>query len=202
MELNHLVAFNLTLIAAILSPGPAMLVALRKSMAQGRRAGILTGMGLGLMAASWTALALLGLESLFLLFPWAYAAMKILGALYLLWIAYNTWRSAKRPISEDPSQLARRSFLNGLSVNLANPKSVLFASAVLLVIFPNDLNLFEKGFIVLNHLCIELAFYTGFALLLSTKRSKSGYLLLKPIFDRVAALVLGALGIRLLLDRT
>lgn len=201
MELSHLIAFNVTLAAAILSPGPAMLVALRATLSQGRRAGFMTGVGLGVMAAIWTLFALLGLESIFRLFPWAYVTLKTLGALYLIWLAYKTWRSAKTPITTDSALPDRRAFLTGLSINLANPKSVLFASAVLLVIFPQNMSVAEKAFVVLNHLCIELIFYTGFALLLSTNRSKNGYLRLKPHFDRVAALVLGALGIRLLLDR-
>lgn len=201
MELAHIVAFNVTLIVAILSPGPAMLVALRTTLAQGRRDGVLTGYGLAIMAATWTLFALLGLEGIFRLFPWAYVALKATGAIYLIWLAYRTWRTANAPIGGTKPLPARRAFLTGLSVNLANPKSVLFASAVLLVIFPRDISMAEKAFVVLNHLGIELIFYTGFALLLSTKQSKNGYLRLKPIFDRVAALVLGALGIRLLLDR-
>lgn len=201
MELTHIVAFNVTLIVAILSPGPAMLVALRTTLVQGRRSGILTGYGLALMAATWTLFALLGLEGIFRLFPWAYMALKTAGALYLIWLAYRTWATANALIDKQKPLPARRAFLTGLSVNLANPKSVLFASAVLLVIFPRDLSMGQKAFVVLNHLGIELIFYTGFALLLSTRQSKNGYLRLKPIFDRVAALVLGALGIRLLLDR-
>jgi len=189
LDIAHLLAFNLTLIAAILSPGPAMLVALKATLSGGRRAGITTGVGLAVMAATWTTLALLGLESIFTLFPWAYVVMKTAGALYLIWIAYGTWRAAKVPLAETALLPARKSFLTGLSVNLANPKSVLFASAVLLVIFPRDLLLAEKALIVLNHLCVELLFYTGFALLLSTNRAKNGYLRLKPLFDRVAALV-------------
>ena len=202
MELSHLIAFNVTLIVAILSPGPAMLVALRSTLSQGRRAGFMTGVGLGTMAAIWTLFALLGLESIFRLFPWAYVTLKTIGALYLIWLAYKTWRAAKTPISAESTLPDRRAFLTGLSVNLANPKSVLFASAVLLVIFPQNMSASEKAFVVLNHFCIELTFYAAFALLLSTRRSKNGYLRLKPIFDRVTALVLGALGIRLLLDRT
>lgn len=201
MEITHLIAFNLTLMAAILSPGPAMLVALKATLSGGRGVGLMTGIGLALMAATWTALALLGLESLFLLFPWAYMIMKAGGALYLIWIAVGTWRSAGTPLQDNITQPTRKAFVTGLTVNLANPKSVLFASAVLLVIFPRDLLLVEKSLIVLNHLCVELLFYTGFALLLSTNRAKNGYLRLKPLFDRVAALVLGALGLRLLLEK-
>ncbi|WP_425039307.1 hypothetical protein [Primorskyibacter sp. S187A] len=47
MGWEHLVAFNITLLAAILSPGPAMLYFIRTTLAEGRRAGIFTVLGLG-----------------------------------------------------------------------------------------------------------------------------------------------------------
>ena len=55
MELTHIIAFNLALLAAMASPGPALLLAIRNTLASGRSAGIATGMGLGLMAALWPA---------------------------------------------------------------------------------------------------------------------------------------------------
>ncbi len=61
MEPAHLIAFNLTLLAALASPGPAMLVAIRATLLGGRSHGIATGLGLGTMAALWTGTALLGL---------------------------------------------------------------------------------------------------------------------------------------------
>ncbi|NQY60215.1 LysE family transporter, partial [Cognatishimia sp.] len=84
---------------------------------------------------------------------------------------------------------------------LANPKSVLFASAVLLVIFPQDITLADKAFVVVNHLIVEIICYAGFALLLSTPAARDSYLRAKTIMDRIAAGVMGALGVRLLLDR-
>jgi threonine/homoserine/homoserine lactone efflux protein len=154
------------------------------------------------MAATWTLLALLGLNGVFAVFPWAYATLKIAGALYLIWIAIQTWRSARAPISAQTGETpANHLFLTGLSVNLANPKSVLFASAVLLVIFPQDLTLVEKAFVVANHLLVEIMCYAGFALLLSTPAARDGYLRAKTVLDRLAAGIMGALGLRLLLDR-
>ncbi|MWD28798.1 LysE family transporter [Aquicoccus sp. SCR17] len=198
---EHLVAFNVALLAALASPGPALLYALRTTLASGRAAGIATGAGLGLMAALWTLMALLGLDALFRLFPFAYIAFKIVGALYLIWIAVQTWRHARDPIGETSAPAGHRAFLRGMAINLANPKSVLFAAAVLVVIFPPDLTLADKALITLNHFLVELAAYAGFALLLSTRAARAGYLGAKPVIDRIAALLLGALGLRLLLDR-
>ena len=202
MELTHIIAFNATLLAAILSPGPAMLMSIRASLTGGFRQGFTVGLGLAVMAATWTALALLGLDGIFTLFPWAYLTLKIAGALYLIWIAVQTWRNARAPLNpEGMAATQGKSFLSGLSVNLANPKSVLFASAVLLVIFPQDITLADKAFVVLNHLIVEIICYAGFALLLSTPAARDSYLRAKTIMDRIAAGVMGALGVRLLLDR-
>jgi len=51
ITLTQLIAFNLTLLAAMASPGPAFLLVLRNSIADGRRAGILTGLALALSSA-------------------------------------------------------------------------------------------------------------------------------------------------------
>ncbi len=203
MELTHHVAFNIALLAAIASPGPALLLALKTTLTSGRLAGIATGLGLGTMAAGWTAMALLGLEGIFTLFPWAYVALKTAGAAYLLYIAYGMWRDARAPLSPKAVEAPklRRAFLTGFLVNIGNPKSVLFAASVLVVIFPQDMSLGEKAFIALNHLAVEWTVYTVFAFALSTPRARAGYLALKPMFDRAAAVILGALGLRLLFAR-
>ncbi|ETA51463.1 LysE family translocator [Ponticoccus alexandrii] len=200
MTLTHLIAFNLTLLAAMAAPGPALLYALRQSIAGGFRAGLLTGFGLAIVAATWTAAALLGLKAVFAVVPWAYLALKVTGALYLLYVAYTLLRDARQPILDSASPGAR-AFLGGMLVNLANPKSILFAASVLIVIFPPDLTLADKALIVANHLAVEATVYAAFAALLSTPPARAGYLRLKSVIDRVAGVVLGALGLRLLLDR-
>ena len=202
MGLEHLVAFNLTLLAAIASPGPSLLYLTRISMAEGRRAGLAAALGLGLMAALWTAAALLGLDALFALFPWAYTVVKVAGAAYLIWIAVQTWRNAHKPITlAETGGTEGRAFRQGLFVNLANPKSVLFSAAVLVVIFPPDLSVGEKFLIFANHLAIEWMIQPALALLLSTTLVRQRYLSAKLVLDRIAAGVLGALGLRLLTER-
>lgn len=201
MGWEHVLAFNLTLLAAIASPGPSLLFLTRTSMAEGRGAGIAAALGLGLMAAVWTGAALLGLNALFVLFPWAYAAVKTVGAAYLIWIAVQTWRHARRPVTGGPQAAHGRYFRQGLLVNLANPKSVLFAGAVIVVIFPEGLSLGEKTFIFANHLLVEWIVQPALAVLLSTGAVRRRYLAAKHVLDRIAATVLGALGLRLLIER-
>ncbi len=201
MDWPHLLAFNLTLIAAMASPGPALLLALRTALAAGPRAGIACGLGLGTVAAAWTGAALMGLEALFALAPWAFVAMKAAGALYLAWLAVTLWRDARTPLDPEGRAAGARAFRAGCLVNLANPKSVLFASAVLLVIFPPDLAPWQKAAIVANHLAVEWTLYTALALFLSTRPARDAYLAAKPVLDRVAAATMAALGLKLLMNR-
>lgn len=202
MGFEHLVAFNLTLLAAILSPGPSLLFLSLTAMAEGRASGVAAALGLGLMAACWTGAALLGLDALFAVFPWAYTAVKLLGAGYLIWIAVQTWRHATTPLGGAPPSAARgRAFRQGLLVNLGNPKSVLFAAAVLVVVFPPEMSASDKVIIFANHLAVELLIQPLLAVLLSTNVVRRRYLNAKSVLDRVAASVLGALGLRLLLEK-
>lgn len=202
LTLAQLVAFNLTLLAAMASPGPAFLLVLRNSIAHSRRAGVLTGLGLGLVAAVWTAAALLGLAAVFEVVPWLYAAMKTIGALYLIYLGWAMWRGAARPLDTGSPDAARRAFRSGLIVNLANPKSVLFAGAVIVVIFPAGLSVADGTLIVLNHLLVEISVYTAMAYGLSNTRARAGYLRLKLWADRIAGGIMAALGLRLLIERT
>ncbi|MEM6577225.1 MAG: LysE family translocator [Pseudomonadota bacterium] len=200
MELTHVLLFNMTLLAAMATPGPALLFAIKQSVSGGFRTGLITGLGLGLIAAGWTGAALLGLDVVFRLFPPAYIALKTIGALYLLWLAWGLWRDAHCAVETSTSP-GTRAFWSGVLINLGNPKSVLFAGSVLIVIFPAGLSFGEKSLIVLNHFIIEVIFYALVAAVLTTPMARAGYLRLKPVFDRAAALILGALGLRLLVAR-
>ncbi|MFA3915681.1 LysE family translocator [Ruegeria hyattellae] len=200
MGWEHLAAFNLALLVAILSPGPAMLYFVRQTLSQGRRTGVYSVLGLGLMASCWTVTALLGLDAVFRLFPWGYVLFKTAGALYLIHLAWKTWRTARVPLGEAPVAPGR-AFVGGVLVNLANPKSALFAAALLVVIFPQGLNLLDKAVIVGNQLLVEWLVGGVLVLMLSTGRARQGYLRAKPLLDRIAAGVMGCLGLRLLLSR-
>ncbi len=200
MTFELLLAFNLALLAAIISPGPAMLVSIRTTLVHGRLAGIKTGLGLGLMAAIWTMMALLGLNGIFEIFPWAYIAMKTIGAVYLLYIAWNTWRGSRQPLDKEV-KIGKNNFRDGVLLNLSNPKSVLFAAAVIVLIFPPDLSLIEKTIIIVNHFIVEMICYTLIAITMSTEAVSKQYMKAKTWLDRFSAVVLGALGIKLLVQK-
>ena len=170
------------------------------TLSGGRRAGVAVGAGLGLMAATWTLMALLGLGVVFELFPTVNVAARIAGAAYLLYLAYRIWPDASAPV-EARGEPARHAFRQGFLINLLNPKSVLFAAAVLVAVFPAGIGTVDGLVIVVNHFLVEVAFHTALAFCLSTEVVAKRCLQAKAYIDRFAATVLESLGLRLLWSR-
>jgi threonine/homoserine/homoserine lactone efflux protein len=202
LTLANLAAFNVALFLAAAAPGPAFLLCVRATLDGGRREGVVTGIGLAAMAGLWTLAALMGLEAVFAAFPFAYAALKIGGALLILVFAVQIWRGARAPVAEAPEPSSRRrAFARGLLLNLGNPKSILFSAGVLLVIFPPGLSAAEMALVTANHVALEVAIYSTLAFAMSREAVRGRYVAAKPVIARAMALLLGGLGLNLLVSR-
>ena len=202
MDITAITTFNIVLLVAILSPGPAFLFIMTTSLSHGRAAGFAAGLGLGTMAAIWTLLAILGLEALIGLVPGLYISIRIAGALYLLWIAVGLWRDAgpSADVSDRMVSMSggmHRLFLRGFLINLMNPKSVVFAASVIVMIFPPDISLAAMMIVPVNHLLIEYVVYFVFAFVFSRPMVRRGYLARRVLFNRVAAIAMAGLALRM-----
>nr|WP_252731431.1 LysE family transporter [Lentibacter algarum] len=190
----HLIAFNLAILAALASPGPAFLLMLRSAMSDGYSGAWRTGLGLATAATLWTILALLGLTAFFAAVPVAYVTVKVAGALYLFWLAISTWRNAGAPPAVAGGTL--QGFSLGIIGNLSNPKAVVFISAIFATIMPQDLSRDAQLVIVANHFLLEVAFYSLLAFGLSNPRITRTYQSAKHALDRISAVLLGAVAAR------
>jgi threonine/homoserine/homoserine lactone efflux protein len=130
--------FSGFLVAAVLvtlAPGPDNLMVLGLGMARGRRAGMAFGLGCAAGCLSHTALAALGISALIAASPLAFAALKVTGGLYLVWLGWQAIRNA-RPLGAPAAAPAApeapaRLFARGLLANAVNPKVILFFLAFL-----------------------------------------------------------------------
>ena len=202
LDSASIITFNLVLLAAILSPGPAFLFIMTTSLSRGRAAGFATGLGLGSMAALWTLLAVLGLEGLMALVPGLYLAIRVAGALYLFWIAAGLWRDKGLPDTEPSGDRVfsgglQHLFMRGFIINLMNPKSVVFAASAIVMIFPPDISLAAMMVVPVNHLLIEYIVYFAFAFVFSRAAVRRGYLRRRVIFNRAAAIIMAGLALRM-----
>lgn len=203
MTLGALIAIYLVQLGAAISPGPAILMAARTGLRDGHRAGAWLSVGIGLGACLWAVTALFGLSVLFRAAPALLSAMKIAGALYLLWFAFKIWRHAPDPVSDGAETATPRSPLGliwlGLSTQIANPKPALFFGTVFLTFVPPQAPLWSYAAILL------IVFFndTGCAMLVSRifafERTRRAYLGLKTVIERIFGGLLALLGLKLAL---
>jgi threonine/homoserine/homoserine lactone efflux protein len=124
-----LLAYSLACFVLVITPGPDMSLFLAKTVAGGRRAGIAALLGVQLGCCVHTMLAALGLSALLAASASAFFVLKLVGGVYLLWLAIDAVRhgSALNVRAVGPSDVPLwRTFLVGVGVNLTNPKVVLF----------------------------------------------------------------------------
>lgn len=119
------------------TPGPANLFSIATGMERGRRAVLLAVAGMNVATLVWFGAAALGLGALVTAFPDVFRWVAIAGAVYVAWLGVSAIRAALAPpppphVEDGPVVQTRRpAFVDGFLVQIANPKAVLFFTAVL-----------------------------------------------------------------------
>jgi len=191
----------------VLTPGPNMIYLVSRSVTQGRRAGLISLLGVAAGFGVYLVAAVAGIVTLFALVPSLYTALKLAGAAYLLWLAWRTIRPggesafAPRALPVDPP---RRLFAMGLVTNLLNPKiAILYVSLLPQFVDP------ERGHVVVQTLLLGLT-QIGIALTLNTvivltAGSLAGFLVRRPAWLRaqryVTGTILAGFALRIAVDR-
>lgn len=139
MTLDTILSFFLTSLVLTIAPGPDVMYVLSQSISKGRNYGIAAALGLSSGLLFHTTLLAFGISTMITAIPWLFQAIKIFGALYLLWIAYNVFKApASFHLKETTSQVDKpiKNVTQGLIMNISNPKVMLF----FLALFPTFLN--------------------------------------------------------------
>jgi len=127
------IEFLLTSLVVVLLPGTGVLYTLAVGLGQGARPGIVAAFGCTLGIVPHIAASIVGLAALLHASALAFEIVKYLGVAYLLYMAWNIWRSGGAlDVSEQKTALpARRIVLSGILLNVLNPKLSLFFLAFL-----------------------------------------------------------------------
>jgi threonine/homoserine/homoserine lactone efflux protein len=112
-------------------PGPDMAYMIAVGLEGGRRAALKAILGIGTGMSVYAAAVVIGIAKIVQSYPMVLNAVRIFGAAYLLWLAYQTMRHARRALSGHSDLRAGRWYLRGMFVSLTNPKIILFFLAVL-----------------------------------------------------------------------
>ena len=129
---STLAVFALAALLLAVTPGPAVLYIVARSVHQGRRAGMLSALGIAAGGLVHVLAAVAGLSALLVSSALAFTAVRWAGAVYLVWLGVKTLRGGADAESASPPPAApRRIFLQGFVVNVLNPKTALFFLAFL-----------------------------------------------------------------------
>jgi threonine/homoserine/homoserine lactone efflux protein len=158
-------------------------------------------MGLGGMM--FAILSLLGLGTVLTHAPNAFFLMRILGACYLAFLAFNIWRKAAEVLKfdDDGSELVQSSgLLSGFGVQVANPKTIIVYSSVFIAALPEDLHLGIGLFLVFSVFLLEFCWYAFVASVFSADAPRRVYARAKLGVDRSAAFAMGCLATKVAWD--
>ncbi|HEY4830792.1 MAG TPA: LysE family translocator [Solirubrobacteraceae bacterium] len=206
MRWELLLSFLSAALVVQLVPGPGMLFILANGIAGGARAGVAAACGAATGMVFHTVAAAAGLAALFAHAPAAYDVLRIIGGVYLLWLAVAHFRSAttdKLVAGDAEGRSPQRVFVRAWLNNLANPKVILFYLAFLpQFVAPGagsvTLQLLVLGFVFLAvGLVIDLALGVFSGRIGEWLRRRFS---LRKWIERAAGTVMGGLGLRLLVS--
>lgn len=124
-DLSNLLAYGLISLGMVLTPGPNMIYLISRSICQGPMAGLISLGGVALGFVVYMFCAALGITALLLAVPYAYDVLRLGGALYLLYLAWQAVKPGGRSpfqVRDLPRDTPRKLFTMGFVTNLLNPK--------------------------------------------------------------------------------
>lgn len=125
--MDAVITFAIASLALLLIPGPAVIYVLNRSVSEGREAGLAAVAGLELGNLVHVIAASAGLSAVLATSAAAFNVVKWLGAGYLVFVGIRTLLTKPSAIDEDVAAVSRRrSFVQGIVVNILNPKVALF----------------------------------------------------------------------------
>ncbi len=193
-------------VIGVMSPGPSFLFVAQTTLNKSRDHGIATSMGLGTGAAIFTLLSCFGLFVILETAPFLYGALKVIGGIYLLYLAYKIWNSSKheaessRIISKNKTSKDKgflKSYLLGLLTQLTNPKTAIVIGSVIMAFLPHDVPPYSFLILTVLTFITDCGWYCIVSVALSTPKAQKFYNRFKQHINRVASGLMAFLGTKL-----
>ena len=157
LELSQILFFISTSAVLIVMPGPDIIFTITQGISNGRRAGVMTGFGFAFGNLVHTFAAVLGISVIFKTSAIAFTVFKILGALYLFYLAFKIFKNKASVISLEQQEKKNEGNIKlmsrGFILNVLNPKVALF----FLMLFPQFVNP-SLGNVILQTITLGLIF--------------------------------------------
>lgn len=190
---------------AVASPGPDFAVVVRHSVRFGRRAAVITSLGIGTAILLHVAYSMLGIGLLIQTTPWLFATLSYLAAAYLGYLGMMALKSRPqhseehvKPKGAEGTKLSdKKAFVVGFVTNGLNPKATLFFLSLFAVAIsaqtPTQVKLFYGAYLALA----TALWFVSLSCLLSTDRIRAFLTQQGYWFDRLMGVLLIALALKL-----
>lgn len=196
MDLSAYLAFVVVSAAQVAAPGPSTLFIVNNALAFGRRRAIGALSGDLLAIALLASLSVAGLGALLVAYPYAFLALRIIGAVYVIWLGWGYLRPAPQQqvsasAEESRSYGGLQLWLHSFGVGISNPKAVLFFAALFPQFIPAGGSVAVLVLLVLTFVVVKLVVLGGYAL----GARHIGRLLRKPEHARRGRMLTGIIFI-------
>jgi threonine/homoserine/homoserine lactone efflux protein len=204
LGIHHYWLFITTAVVLVLTPGQDTFFILGRSIASGRPAGVAAALGITAGSVVHTLLAAVGLSALLATSPYAFMAVKLAGAAYLIYIGIRAWQSRASSLPGTDAAGADDgrwpAFRQGVVTNLLNPKVALFFLALMPQFISADSSSKVAAFLVLGVSFMALGLAWCLVLAIGAARLRKLFLdrpSMATLLNRVAGSMFIALGLRL-----
>lgn len=207
IDLHSLLLVFTAYIIGAASPGPSNMRIMGVAMHHGRRSALMLAAGVISGSFFWGSLAAAGVSAVLTQYAQALVVLKMVGGIYLLFLAIKAGRSA---LTSDekfatqtaaPSVSALRLYQRGLLMHLTNPKALLGWVATMTLGLGPGASTLTVAIILAGCAVLSVTIFCGYAIVFSTAPMIRGYRKARRWIEGALALVFGVAGIKLLLAR-
>ena len=190
MEIKSLIILSFVCAMGAISPGPSLAVVIRNTISGGRFQGVMTGVGHGIGLGIYAFIAVMGLSSILLSNENIFIILQWVGALLLIWIAFNMIKSTPSQSSETYNNSGRRGFFEGFMIAFFNPKILVFFVAIFAQFINNQIGNFDRMVIAVLAGVIDTVWYVSVALLLEGTSLIDRIRINANLIDRIIGIIL------------
>ena len=203
---NVLIAFSIYFLG-VASPGPSNMAIMGMAMSGSRTSALMLAMGVICGSVFWGMLAAFGLSAILASYSGLLVTIKIIGGIYLFWLAVKSARSAltKHGHVEVTQSLVQSSnlkvFFGGAAIHMTNPKAVFVWMSIVSFAMPVNAPVSAALLVVLGCCLIGIVVFCSYALLFSTAIARRVYMKLRRYFESCLALFFGFASYKMLTSK-
>lgn len=196
-------------IAVTISPGPAFAFTVRNAVAHGRRAGLISSIGLGLGVTILVLLVMTGFAILVSKSLILFNLIRYCGAAYLIFIGMKALRTKKHPVNEKGETSAPayrpisdvRALMLGVATNISNPKGIVYFTAIFAQFITPDMTIAQKICYGATSAGVEIIWFSFVTYILTNRRVRKKFMSFSHWIERVCGGLMILIGAKLAFTR-